>query len=260
MPPCQPWIEAEDVADCCGITAGSDNEQALTAAADAASAILFELSGYRYTGTCERIVRPIGDDYCWGPLYSYAGLGTYTGFARRRRLSQVKLAGYVTAIIEVLIDGDVIDPSEYRIDEHHYLTRMADPDGTPRRWPPRPRLDLPPGDIGTFLVTYQHGLAPPGIGIGAATTLACELYKACPAPGDGNLGECKLPAGAKRIVRQGITIELVSALASMLKRGATGLTDVDAFLTVYGRQGRASALYSPDIRPFAQPEGITSGS
>jgi hypothetical protein len=65
--PCQPWIEAADVADCCGITAGSDNQEALAAAADAASAILFDLSGSRYTGTCERVVRPLGDAYCWAP-------------------------------------------------------------------------------------------------------------------------------------------------------------------------------------------------
>lgn len=251
MGPCESWVDANDIAECCGITAGSDNDQALTAAADAASAILFELSGSRYTGTCERTVRPVGQDLCWAPRLHR--LDTH-------RLSQVKLAGYVTAIIEVLIDGMPIDPAGYRIDEHRYLTRMAAPDGTPQRWPINPRLDLPASEPGTFEITYEHGLQPPGIGIGAARTLACELYKACPAPSDGNLGECKLPSGAKRIVRQGVTIELVSALASMLKRGATGLTDVDAFLTVYRRQGRASALWSPDIRPFARPEGITSGS
>jgi hypothetical protein len=249
--PCQVWIDANDVAECCGILSGSDNDEALTAAADAASATLFDLSGSRYTGTCERVVRPVGDDFCWAPRMHR--LDT-------RRLSQVKLAGYVTSIVEVLIDGAPIDPAGYRIDDHRYLTRMAAPDGAPQRWPANPRLDLPASGPGTFQITYQHGLQPPGIGIGAAATLACEFYKASPAPTDGNLGECKLPAGAKRIVRQGVTIELVSALASMLKRGATGLTDVDAFLAVYGRQGRASALYSPDIRPFARPEGISSGS
>jgi hypothetical protein len=251
MPPCTPWIEAEDVAECCGIDLGSDNMAAVTAAADSASAILFQLSGSRYTGTCERIVRPVGSDFCWAPRLHR--LDTH-------RLSQVKLAGYVTAIVEVLIDGDIINPDGYRIDDHRYLTRMADANGNPQRWPPSPRLDLPPTEPGTFQVTYEHGLQPPGPGLEAASVLACELYKACPAPGDGNLGECKLPSGARRIVRQGVTIELVSALAGMLARGATGLTAVDSFIATFGVQGRKAAIWSPDIRPFARPEGITSGS
>ena len=251
MPPCEPWIDSSDVAECCGITAGSNNDEALTAAADAASAVLFELSGLRFTGTCERVVRPVGNDFCWTPRLHR--LDTH-------RLSQVKLAGYVTSILEVLIGPDVIDPVGYRIDDHRYLTRMADADGNPQRWPTNPRLDLPAGEPGTFQVTYEHGLQPPGPGLEAASVLACELYKACPAPGDGNLGECRLPSRATRIVRQGVTIEIVSALASMLRTGSTGLTAVDSFLAVFGVTSRKSAIWSPDIRPFARPEGISQGS
>ncbi len=251
MPPCQPWIEPEEVADCCGVTAGSDNTEALTAAADNASDILFQLTGSRYTGTCERVVRPVGQAICWAPRVHR--LDTFT-------LSQVKLAGYVTSIVEVLIDGAPIDPAGYRIDEHRYLTRMADAEGNRQVWPRSQRMDRPPTEENTFEITYQHGIDPPGPGIAAAIALACELYKACPAPGDTPLGECKLPSGATRIVRQGVTIEIVSALAGMLAKGATGLTDVDAFLSVYARKGRASAIWSPDIRQFARPEGIQSGS
>ncbi len=250
MPPCQPWVTAEDVAECCGVLAGSDNTQALNDAADNASAILFQLTGSRYTGTCERTVRPVGNAICWAPRVHRLDTNL---------LSQVKLAGYVTAIVEVLIDGGVIDPSGYRIDDHRYLTRMADPDGTRRNWPRSQRLDLPAGEPDTFQITYEHGIAAPGPGVAAAATLACELYKACPAPGD-HPGECRLPVGAKRIVRQGVTVEIVSALAAMLAKGATGLTTVDSFLGVYGRKGRASAVYSPDMRQFAQPEGIQQGS
>lgn len=250
MPPCQPWIDPDDVADCCGILAGSDNAEALTAAADSASAILFQLTGNRYTGTCERTVRPVGPDFCWAPRLTWRD---------RHSLSRVKLAGYVTAIVEVLIGPDLVDPLGYRIDDHRYLTRMAGADGNAQRWPVNPRLDLPIGEEGTFAITYEHGLQPPGAGVAAASSLACELYRACPAPGD-TPGECRLPAGAKRIVRQGVTVEIVSALAAMLKTGATGLTAVDAFLAVYATTSRKSAIWSPDIRPFARPEGISSGS
>lgn len=251
MQPCQPWIEADEIADCCGITAGSDNAEALAAAAESASGILYLLSGSRYPGTCERTVRPNEHAHCWGP-YDFI-------YARQQRLSRVKLAGHVTAIIEVLIDGTPVDPSAYRLDQNRFLTRMADPDGTPRRWPTSQRLDLPATEPGTFEITYEHGLAPPSSGVTAAAALACELYKACPAPGDSP-GECKLPAGVKRIVRQGVTVETIAAVATMLRKGATGLVAVDAFLSVYGNTTRPSAFYSPDIQPFAQPVGEPTGS
>jgi hypothetical protein len=256
--PCDPWVEAADIADCCGLTLGSQNTDALTAAAENASAILYQLSGSRYTGTCTRTVRPVDREICWWwTPTARAGFPGFPGFPRHR-LSRVKLAGYVTAITEVLIDGDVLDASLYRIDEHRFLTRLADPDGTPRAWPQFPRLDLPASEQGTFQISYEHGEQPPGAGAAAASALACELYKACPAAGDTG-GECKLPAGVKRIVRQGVTVETISAVATMLRKGATGLVQVDAFLAAYGR-GRPPAIWSPDIARFARPEGITSGS
>lgn len=251
MPPCQPWVEPEEIADCCGITAGSDNADELTAAAESASGILYLLSGSLYPGTCERTVRPDEPALCWSPRVWIYG--------RRQRLSRVKLAGHVTSIVEVLIDGATVDASLYRLDQNRYLTRMADPDGTPGRWPTRQRLDLPATEPGTFEITYEHGQQPPSAGIAAAAALACELYKACPAPG-GSAGECKLPAGVKRIVRQGITVETITAVATMLRKGATGLVAVDSFLSVYGKPSRPSALYSPDIQQFAQPVGEPTGS
>lgn len=250
--PCEPWIEADEIAECCGITIGSDNTAALDAAADNASAILYLLSGSRYPGTCRRTVRPNDHAHCWGPY-------VWDSLYRRERLSRVKLAGHVTAIVEVLIDGATVDPSLYRLDKNQYLTRMADPDGTARRWPTGQRRDIPDTEPGTFAITYEHGQQPPAGGIAAAVALACELYKACPAPGS-DVGECSLPAGVKRIVRQGITVETISAVATMLRRGATGLIAVDSFLSVYGRTTRPSALYSPDIQQYAQPVGEPTGS
>ena len=254
MPPCQPWIEAEDIAACCNVTLGSLNAEPLQAAADAASEILYELSGRRYPGTCQRTVRPEGRAICWGPW-----LAQRHEIHRRHRLSRVKLAGHVTAITEVQIDGEILDPSEYRLDQHRYLTRLADTNGNFQHWPRGQRLDLPLGEPGTFAVTYQHGLAPSAAGASAASALACELYRACPAPGD-QPGECRLPAGARRIVRQGVTVEIVKALASMLRQGATGIVDVDAFLSLHAKHARPSTIWSPDIERFAQPEGITAGS
>lgn len=249
MPPCQPWIEAEDVADCCDLELGSTNTEALEAAADNASAILYDLSGRRYPGTCESTVRPVSRDVGW-----------CRDWLTRPRLSRVKLAGHATAILDVQIDGETIDPAGYRLDEHRYLTRLADPDtGAARAWPTRQRLDRPIGDEQTFAITYRHGLQPPPAGVSAASALACELYRACPAPGD-DPGECRLPERAIRIVRQGVTVETIQVVATMLRRGATGIPDLDAFVSTYGKRGRVAAVWSPDTDRFARPEGITAGS
>lgn len=247
--PCQSWIDADDVADCCDVTIGSDNTEDLETAAETASGILYQLTGRRYPGSCEKIVRPDAQESCWSREQIQG---------RWQRLSRIRLAGHATAIEQVLIDGAIVDPTLYRLDEHRWLTRMADPDGRSRSWPRWQRLDLPATEPDTFQITYLYGADPPPGAVAAASALACELYRAC--PGTQAAGECNLPAGVKRIVRQGVTVEMVASIAAMLRKGATGIVAVDAFLSVYGRATRASAIWSPDVDPMPRPEGVSGGS
>src|SRR5438128_508567 len=76
-------------------------------------------------------------------------------------LSTVRLSGYpVREVSEVKIDGDVVDPSEYRLDGWQDLVRMDDP-GPPvrkRRWPHSQNLALDDDQPNTFSVTYSHGV------------------------------------------------------------------------------------------------------
>src|SRR5207247_1889627 len=127
---------------------------------------------------------------------------------RCRPLSQIKLAGYpVREVSEVKIDGDVVDPSGYRLDGWRYLVRLDDP-GPPlvhRRWPRCQNLALADDQPGTFSVSYSFGLDPPLIAVQAAAELACQLLKAC-ASGSG-AGSSVLPVGVARVSRQGITLE-----------------------------------------------------
>jgi hypothetical protein len=263
---CQQWITEEDVLDCCSAAIGTSLPLATFAAE--ATELLFELSGRRFSGVCERTVRPCpGHCGCWAgdPLFRYFGTmvdgeaffpsGGYWPYLGRQRgcrpLSTVKLAGYpVNEIVSVTIDGAVVDPSGYELKNNRNLVRLNDADGKRQHWPGCQNLGQSEG-LHTFFVTYTYGQSPPTAGVEAAKQLACELAKACPVDG-GDLGDCALPPGTVEVVRQGITIR-AQVLGLFLEQGQTGLAHVDAFLAVYGSRARRPAvIWSPDVAPFAQ--------
>jgi len=249
--PCQPWITADDVAECCGIEPSTADEDLATAAL-MASDLLYRLSAKKFPGICVRTVRPcrsgcgcshVGEGWYWrGSDWGRVGVGRACGCGC---VSQITLSGTVRAIVEVLIDGEIVAPDSYRLDEFKYLVRMADADGFRQSWPRCQRLDLPSTEGGTFEITYLSGLDVPTLGVQAAAALACELYRACPSV----QGDCALPVGVTRIVRQGLTIEKIDSLGMMLRRGATGLPLVDTFMAAYNPSGAllGPMVWSPDM-------------
>lgn len=264
--PCTPWIDCSDIQARCP----SETDLALLdGIATMASQIMFEISGRQFTGQCPRTVRPCNDvqNSCWfaAPWNGWVGwpwVWWYDGYSWGwydqagchcgcESLPRVLLPGYpVTQITEVKIDGVVIAPETYRLDEWRYLTRMRDPanPSIPQRWPSCQYMNLDDDQPGTWSVTYVSGIDPPLIGKAAAAALACELV-----PG----ADCKLPTGARRIVRQGITIDKIQPLAQMLLEGSTGIVEIDAFMAAYnpGKLRRRPSIWSPDGPRFARPVG-----
>lgn len=264
--PCQPWIDCGDVRDRCET---EETDETLDGIAAMASQIMFEISGRQFTGNCERTVRPCENvqNACWGlnPYYGWTGwpwawtwdgvtwgwydsIGCHCGC---NALSQVKLPGYpVTQITEVKIDGVVQSPTTYRLDDWQFLTRMRDPaePTIPLFWPSCQIMDLDDTESGTWSVSYLSGVAPPLAGKSAAAALACELL-----PG----ADCKLPSGAIRIVRQGVTIDRLQPLAEMLMKGATGIVAIDSFIAAYNPSGlrRRPAIWSPNGPQYARSVG-----
>ena len=138
-PLCQPWFDPATLT-CPGETIPIDAD-----AAQLACEFLYVASGYQYPGICTSTVRPCQPDYgcydggCWscGPPYNV-----------------VKLLEPVIEVQDVSVDGVALDPLEYRVFDHRYLQR------TVGGWPWQ-NLILPPGEPGTWTVTFTHGAAPP---------------------------------------------------------------------------------------------------
>jgi hypothetical protein len=169
----------------------------------------------------------------------------------------------VREILEVKIDGDVVDPDTYRLDGWRWLTRVRDPadPGTALMWPSCQLTDLPDTEDGTFSVTYRYGQDPPLEGLSAAAALACQLHRACSDSG----ADCEIPANAVRVTRQGVTIDKAATISWFFgRRGAgegggwgTGIVQVDTFLNSFNRAGmqQRPKTWSPDGHKFARVYG-----
>jgi hypothetical protein len=271
--PCSPWLIGDDVADCCSVE--TSDGTIFDDYAIQAQELLYELSGRQFAGICSQKARPCWTNCGCGWQVLSRGHLVYQNdswFCNDSpcgcsSLSRVKLGGYpIVSIVEVKVNGDVIDPNTYRVDANRYLTRVrdpADPD-TALSWPGCQNLALEDTEDGTFSVTYSYGMEPPAIGVAAAAQLACELYKSC--PGNDAAGDCALPSGTVRIVRQGVTIEKAKFISWAFERGGqgvqrgwnTGLSSVDAFLNAYNPTGlmRRPVFWSPSMsRRYAQHLG-----
>jgi hypothetical protein len=264
--PCTTWIDCGDIRAQCN---AEGDDELLDGIAAMASQLMFEISGRQFTGRCERTVRPcdplstcwtnfsgynnwIGWPWAWG--WDSFTWGWYDQMGCRcscTPLSRVMLPGYpVTEIVEVKIDGVAVAADTYRLDEYQFLTRMRDPaePDIPLFWPACQILDLDDDVQGTWSVRYFSGVDPPLAGKAAAAALACELL-----PG----ADCKLPTGAVRIVRQGVTIDRLQPLARMLLEGMTGIPAIDTFIAAYNpsRLRRRPAIWSASGPKFARPMG-----
>lgn len=113
-------------------------------------------------------------------------------------LSEVILPGPVGDIVEITIDGVILDRTAYRVDNGNRLVRQ---DG--ERWPSCQDMSAPAGGVGTFTVEYYRGAAPNEITRYAAGALAAEFYMACT-----TTGKCRLPRGTVAVVRNGVSMEL----------------------------------------------------
>jgi len=156
--PCEPWTTPDDVRACCP---GLDPLYDLTDAIAFASAILFRLSGRQFPGICNRTVQPCMSNNCgcgsqgfqqfwnlvpsdWWVRFRGAslsggdshlistsgapefGINNLSGSCcgGTCEIPCVDLPSTVNDVTEILIDGEVLDPSRYRIQAYRRVCRI----------------------------------------------------------------------------------------------------------------------------------------
>lgn len=152
---------------------------------------------------------------------------------------EVDLEGPTTTggITEVTVDGIIIPPASYEVQNGHILVRT---DGV--CWPTciNYSQQSPP----QFQVEYLKGVAIPAHVQAATERLACEWAKACTG------GTCALPKRLRSLTRQGVEA-VVEEVSTDPTRIRTGVPEVDMVIALENPHGRtmASIVWSPDAAP-----------
>lgn len=209
-----------------------------------ASATLYRLCGYR-VGGCPLTVRPSPQNgtcafpsdamsTSWVPnFYPVNWNGAWTnvavGPASDPRL--VELPAPIGQIIEVKVDGAVVDEDDYTILDNKYLAWVGAGESP---WPLNQDWVLPDTEPGTFSVTYLNAYPVDAIGAYAAGLLTMEFAAACAGGGK----KCKLPSNIVSIVRQGVSYELSTGA---FPDGKTSIREVDAYIEQWNPRARRGA-------------------
>lgn len=149
----------------------------------------------------------------------------------------LRLPGPIDSIISVVIDGDTLDPSLYRVDGSRTLVRQGG-----ELWPVCQDMSAPSGSDGTWEVTYLKGIPVPHGGQVAAGVLACELAKAA-----CNDSSCGLPQRVQTVTRQDVSIAVLDAFEDV-KEGRTGIWLIDSWVASVTQAPRRYRVASPDYK------------
>lgn len=224
-----------------------------------AATYLWNWTGRKY-GLCEVTIRPCrqecwqGQSTFWGgsggarstPFYPVLIRGQWfnigcgqcgddCGCGDTRSL---RLPGPISSIEEIQIDGVVLDPSAYRVDNSRLVVRM---DGG--QWPTCQDMNAALGEDDTWSITYTRGYPVPAGGQVAAGLLAVELAKAA-----CNDKTCGLPRRVQSITRQGVTVAVLDAFDD-IDEGHTGIWLIDSWVASVVRRPRRMRVLSPDRMP-----------
>jgi len=219
------------------------------AALQLASQFLWAATGRRF-GICEVTIQPrqnmlspeIYRDYPVWPGQDPAVSGPYLfggrwfnrgcGSCCNSGGCAIVLRGPVASVTSVVVAGETVEESAYRVDLTKGAYLLVRTDGL--CWP---SCGAEPDD---FQVTYGVGVALPVALQVAVALLACEYAKHL----DG--GACALPARMTRLSRQGVEIEVDAGDGAT---GSTGVRQVDDVIAMLnpGRRQSPPVILSPDL-------------
>lgn len=239
-----------------------------------AAELLFALTGNRFGPSCPVIVRPcrkscaegfsryfnqgqfLGAGYQFtgpfipymagGQMYNASMCGCGSQCHCGPELCEVYLPGPIYDIVSVDIDGIPVPAEQYGVLDGRYLVRRSDvaldePTGT--CWPSCQDMSLPPGEVGTFTVTYRTGIPLSALGVAALSALTAHYIRGCNGCGCGT----PMPQNLSRLSRQGVDLEFASP-SQVLAEGRTGIDIVDQFIHAVnpGKLTRQLRVVSPD--------------
>lgn len=219
----------------------------------AASEFMWVATGRQF-GCCTVTIRPTCNTICpcdgpyidsgygfpWLPLHQADG--TWTNVTCSNPCNCVELCSIplpypVCSVDQVLIDGVVLDDTEYVVTNHNKLLRTK-ADGC---WPTCNNLTLPDTEEGTWSVSLTYGKPIPQLVLLAANEFACQLIKKC-------VGKpCDLPQRIQSISRQGMNATFLDPMEFM-SQGMTGIFLVDLAIKTYNphRLYKKPSVVSPD--------------
>ena len=233
--PCEPW----DPIWMCDLPTGS--EAVSGSAVLVATEILWKKTGQRF-GTCSQVLRPCASD-CFDNLlprgiipfslrypfpYNYRGMwfnlgcGGCPGTCSCTVVHEAILPAPVASIEEVKVDGVILDPSSYRVDDQRLLVRL---DGA--RWPLCNDLNRNDTEVGTWSVTATFGEVVPDGGKLAIGELAMQIIKAMLCD-----ESCAFPTTAQSIQRQGVSMSFFDP-DRILGQDRIGLYFCDLFISTW---------------------------
>lgn len=241
---CEPWASIDDFPDGCPCrpAGGSgDDDPAPTDAdlnallADATDA-MFSLLGQPKLGECTVTIHPERDGTgCWRRWT--AGRGMEIGHAYQPDLvtDGVLLGFPVSDVTEVIVAGEVVDPSDYQLVDGQWLVRLS------TAWPAGDALD-----DDAFAITYVEGAPVPGMVKAAVVEIANELWR------DTCGHRSKIPQSVEQMTVQSTSYRYrrrgAEETAQRVKEAGSNLGRVWFALSTYNPTGLRvpTLVHSPD--------------
>lgn len=251
--PCILW----DPIITCDLPTGA--EEVTGTALRAATEVLYNLSGRRY-GTCQMSIRPcrascFGDAWpflnrwwSWGswprPLFyqgtwyniTCGGCANSSSGCSCNIIEEAYLPAPVASVNQVKVDGDILSPTAYRVDDWRILVRT---DGG--KWPICNDLSKSDDEVGTWSVSLTIGEEVPQLGRLAVGELMCQFTKLLM-----NDSTCTLPKPVQSIVRQGVTLNFLDP-NEVFANGRIGLYLCDLFITTENPHGLMERARAYDV-------------
>lgn len=253
--PCAPYITHDELAACCDgidpVSAGGVEADTLFSR-QVASEFMFYRLAMQYPGTCTETIRPCftcspcsTDGPPWeaqiydGRIYNMRCEGG--NLCNCSDASSIELPDSpVTNIVEIKIDGVVLDPANYKL----YNDVLYRTDGL--SWPYCNELFLDDSESGTWSVQYEFGYEPPALVKQATTALACHWQDMCGS--SESCSACRIPRNAVSMSRANTTYQLLTPASMQAMTGElayVGIPEVDYAIQTLNPHGyrRMARIY-----------------